>query len=85
VSDAVQIAGAVAILVAYALGQFKVVDVRSYVYLGLNLFGAVALGVIAYVEELWGFLLLEIAWTGVSAWGIVTRLREERSAQPSGS
>lgn len=84
-SDAVQIAGAVAILVAYALGQFKVVDVRSYVYLGLNLFGAAALSVIAYVEELWGFLLLEIAWTGISAWGILQRLREERSAQPSRS
>jgi hypothetical protein len=85
VSDAVQVAGAVAILVAYALGQFKVVDVRSYVYLGLNLFGAAALGVIAYVEELWGFLLLEVAWTGVSAWGIVARIRDERRAQPSPS
>jgi hypothetical protein len=42
----------------------------------LNLVGALALAVIAYVEHLWGFLLLEAAWTGVSAWGIVSRLRE---------
>jgi hypothetical protein len=72
--QAVQIAGAVAILVAYALGQFRVVDVRSYVYLLLNLFGALVLAVIAYVEGLWGFLLLEAVWAAVSAWGLATRL-----------
>jgi hypothetical protein len=73
-SEAIQIAGAVAILVAYALGQFRVVDVRSFVYLLLNLVGALALAVIAYVEDLWGFLLLEAVWAAVSAWGLVTRL-----------
>jgi hypothetical protein len=69
-SEAIQIAGAVAILVAYALGQFRVVDV----YLVLNLVGALALAVIAYVEDLWGFLLLEAVWAAVSAWGLVARL-----------
>jgi hypothetical protein len=73
-SEAVQIAGAVAILVAYALGQFRVVDIRSYVYLVLNLVGALVLAVIAYVEHLWGFLLLEAVWTAVSAWGLAARL-----------
>jgi len=73
-SETIQIAGAVAILVAYALGQFRVVDVRSYVYLLLNLVGALVLAVIAYVEQLWGFLLLEAVWTVVSAWGLVSRL-----------
>jgi hypothetical protein len=51
-----------------------VVDVRSYVYLVLNLVGALVLAVIAYVEHLWGFLLLEAVWTAVSAWGLVSRL-----------
>jgi hypothetical protein len=74
-SQAIQILGALAILVAYALAQFGVVDQRSYRYLIPNLLGAVALAVIAWVERLWGFFLLEIAWTLVSAWGLVTRAR----------
>jgi UDP-N-acetylmuramyl pentapeptide phosphotransferase/UDP-N-acetylglucosamine-1-phosphate transferase len=53
-SEAIQIAGALAILVAYALAQFGVIDQRSYSYLIPNLLGAVVLGVIAWVEDLWG-------------------------------
>ena len=74
-SQAIQIVGAVAILVAYALAQFKVVDQRSYSYNLLNLLGAVALGVIAYAERLWGFFLLEVAWGLVASWGLMDRLR----------
>jgi hypothetical protein len=74
-SEAIQIAGALAILVAYALAQFGVIDQRSYSYLIPNLLGAVVLSVIAWVEDLWGFLLLELAWTLVSAWGLVLRMR----------
>jgi hypothetical protein len=78
VSEVLQFVGALAILVAYALGQLRVFDVRSYVYLGLNLVGALLLAVIAYVESLWGFLLLEGAWTATSVWGMAARLAEAR-------
>jgi hypothetical protein len=74
-SEAIQIAGALAILVAYALAQFKVVDQRAYAYILLNLGGAVILGVIAWVERLWGFLLLEVAWSIVALVGLAERLR----------
>lgn len=74
-SEAIQIAGALAILAAYALAQFGVIDQRSYPYLIPNLLGALVLSVIAWVEDLWGFLLLELAWTLVSAWGLVLRVR----------
>jgi hypothetical protein len=74
-SQATQILGAVAILVAYALAQFKVVDQRAYPYILLNLFGAIVLGVIAYVERLWGFFLLEVAWGLVATWGLAERIR----------
>lgn len=74
-SQAIQIFGALAILAAYALAQFRVIDQRSYEYLIPNLLGALALSVIAWVEGLWGFFLLELAWTLVSAWGLVSRLR----------
>jgi hypothetical protein len=39
------------------------------------------LAVDAYIEQQWGFLLLEGVWTIVSAWGLAARARG--SAQPS--
>ena len=75
--QAVQVAGAVAILAAFALAQFGVLDVRSRRYLALNLLGAGVLAVSAVVERQWGFVLLEAVWAGVSAWGLATRYRAQ--------
>jgi hypothetical protein len=75
VSQVVQIVGALAILVAFVAAQLGVFDVRSWSYLWLNLLGAVILGIVAWHERQYGFLLLEIAWTIVTAWGLITRAR----------
>jgi hypothetical protein len=69
----VQIAGAVAILTAFALAQLGRLDQRSTLYLTLNLVGAAVLAVLAYHERQWGFFLLEGVWTLVSAYGFVAR------------
>ncbi len=74
-AQAVQIVGALAILAAFMLAQFGVLDQRSYRYLWLNLVGALVLTGCAWVGEQWGFVLLEVVWSLVSAWGIVARLR----------
>jgi hypothetical protein len=71
----VQVAGALLILVAYAAAQLNVMDQHSRAYLVLNLIGSAILAVLALHEELWGFLLLETAWAGVSAWGLIGALR----------
>jgi hypothetical protein len=71
----VQIAGALAILVAYVLGQRSVLDPHSLTYLLLNLVGAGVLTVDAYLEEQWGFFLLESVWTVVTAWSLAGRFR----------
>jgi hypothetical protein len=73
VLQVVQILGAIAILVAFALAQFGILDHRSYSYLVLNVVGAAVLAVLAYVERQWGFLLLEAVWAVLSAWGLVAR------------
>jgi len=78
-SQLIQILGAVAILVAFILAQLRVFDVRSWWYLWLNFLGALVLGIVAWHERQWGFLLLEAVWTLVSAWGLVSRA----SARPT--
>lgn len=69
----VQIAGAIAILAAFALAQLGRLDQRSTPYLTLNLVGAAVLAALAYHERQWGFFLLEGVWTLVSAYGFVAR------------
>jgi hypothetical protein len=66
----VQIAGALAVLAAFALAQLGLLDQRARSYLVLNLAGASVLAVDAWFGEQWGFLLLEGAWALVSAWGL---------------
>ena len=67
----VQIAGALAILAAFALAQVGVLRTSSYAYLVLNVVGASVLAVEAWLETQWGFLLLEAAWAVVAASALV--------------
>ena len=69
---ALELAGAVLILAGYALSQLRVLDQHSLVYLGLNLVRSFVLAVIAWVDERWGFLLLEGMWSIVSAISLVS-------------
>jgi hypothetical protein len=66
-SQAVQIAGALLILAAFALAQRGSLDQRSLAYLVPNLVGSAVLAVDAYLASEWGFVLLEGAWAIVSA------------------
>ncbi len=75
IAQVAQVVGALLILAAYVLAQFRVLDQHSWWYLWLNLVGAAALTVLAWHERQWGFLLLEGVWTLVTAWSIYGRLR----------
>jgi hypothetical protein len=48
---ALELAGAVLILAGYMLGQLRMLDQHSLVYLVLNLVGSFVLAVIALVDE----------------------------------
>ena len=81
-----ELGGAVSILAAFALGQLRLLDQHSLVYLILNLVGSAVLAVIAFAERRWGFLLLEGVWSIVSAAGSsassVRARREPAIAEP---
>jgi len=76
----VQIGGAVAILAAFIALQVGAVDAMSWPYLILNVLGAGVLAVVAAADRDWGFLLLEIVWTGVSGWSVIRKIRERGTA-----
>ena len=78
----IQLVGAVFILVAFALAQFHLWEQTSYPYLIANFVGAVLLGVIAVIEEQWGFVLLEVVWGLVSLWSLVVKAAGRVPAAP---
>jgi hypothetical protein len=71
--QAIQIAGALLILLAFAAAQAGWMDQGSVVYLSLNLVGSAILGVQATMHKEWGFVLLDSAWALISAVGLFFR------------
>jgi hypothetical protein len=68
------------LLGAFAGAQLRRLRPDAYPYLILNLLGSALLAVLAYVEQQWGFLLLEGVWALVSLWSVLRHIRGE--AQP---
>jgi len=71
----VQLVGALCILIAYVAAQFGAMSQHSRTYLVLNIVGSLILGVLALLQSLWGFLLLETFWAGVSLWSLIQAIR----------
>jgi hypothetical protein len=70
-----EVAGAVMILAAYALAQFRSLDRHGYPFLLLNLVGGAILAVLAGLHQQWGFFLLQVVWTIVALWGLLVLRR----------
>jgi hypothetical protein len=71
----VQVAGALLILAGFVLAQLRVWGTDDWGYLAVNLVGAAILAWLAFIDDQWGFFLLEGVWTLVTAWSIVSKAR----------
>ncbi len=81
----VQVLGSLLVLCAFVGLQASWMTAASRVYLWLNVIGSVALAVSAIAEAQWGFLILEIAWTGASAVGLLRLRGQPASPEPGGN
>ena len=73
-SDVLQLAGAILILIPFAWSQLGSLDAGSRGYLLLNLGGSALLAVLAFGGSQWGFFMLEATWAIVSAWSLASIL-----------
>jgi hypothetical protein len=71
-----EVTGAILILVAFVLAQFRGLDRHGAPYLVLNLVGSVILTVSAATHRQWGFLLLQSIWALVALWGLLGLVRQ---------
>jgi hypothetical protein len=74
---ALEIAGALMILLPFALNQFRGLDRHGAPYLLLNLGGAAILAVLAGIHQQWGFFLLQFVWAAVALWGLIRLTRRK--------
>jgi hypothetical protein len=71
----IEVTGAILILVAFALAQFRGLDRHGVSYLVLNLVGAALLAGSAAIHGQWGFLLLQSVWGLVALWDLLGLVR----------
>jgi hypothetical protein len=71
-----EVTGAILILVAFALAQFRGLDRHGSLYLVLNLVGAALLAGSATIHRQWGFLLLQSVWALVALWDLLGLVRQ---------
>jgi hypothetical protein len=70
-SEILQLAGAVLVLIPFALSQRGSLSTSARSYLTLNVIGATMLAVLAFIDRQWGFLLLEACWAAVAGVGLL--------------
>jgi hypothetical protein len=78
----VQVAGSLLILAGFAAAQAGRLSIDSANYLVLNFVGSAILAVLAWIDQQWGFLLLEGVWALVSLWSLVQLMRGRAPTAP---
>ena len=80
----ISIAGALMVLTAYAAHQLRRMHSQTYLYQLLNLCGGALLCWAAFSTRQAGLILMEGAWTVISAYGLVQVIRRNAGVPPAG-
>jgi hypothetical protein len=83
--QAIQLVGAILVLLGYVLSQTGRVDGSSRSYLIINLVGSGFLAVAAALGQQWGFLLLNGTWAVISAVNLVRGALQQPLRNEQGS
>jgi hypothetical protein len=78
----IQIAGSLLILTGFAAAQAGRLRIDSASYLVLNFVGSAILAALAWIDQQWGFLLLEGVWAIVSLFSLVQLMRGRTPTAP---
>jgi hypothetical protein len=78
----IQIAGSLLILTGFAAAQAGRMRIDSATYLVLNFIGSAILAVLAWIDQQWGFLLLEGVWALVSLYSLGQLMRGRTPTAP---
>ncbi len=78
----IQVAGSLLILAGFAAAQAGRMSIDSGLYLVLNFVGSAILAVLAWIDQQWGFLLLEGVWAVVSLWSLAQLMRGRAPTPP---
>jgi hypothetical protein len=78
----IQVAGSLLILAGFAAAQAGRLSIDSATYLVLNFVGSAILAALAWIDQQWGFLLLEGVWAVVSLWSLVQLMRGRAPTAP---
>ena len=65
--------GVFLLLLAYVLNATKLVGVTSWVYLSLNISGAVLAAWSSFLLNFWPFIILESTWAGISIVALINK------------
>jgi hypothetical protein len=82
--QAIQVLGAILVLIGYVLGQTGKVDTNSRSYLVINLVGSALLAAVAVQGRQWGFLVLNGTWAVISAVSLARQAKQASHADASG-
>lgn len=74
------IIGMTILVSAYFLVISSIVSVKSKLYLGINIFASILLGIYAYSINSWPFIIINIVWILGTAYQMIANEREHKKS-----
>ncbi len=75
--------GTLLVLLAFLLLQIRRLGPASWVYLGMNFFGAVLIGLNSYFNGALPSVALNVAWSVIAVYGMVRSVRSMKTRRPA--